>query len=72
MNNKWKGNDTDMMGRRGGKVRYFMILDSFLQLYHCIVIIPQQNQRQEIALEQLHSFLATWGNPSELREVDQR
>lgn len=49
-----------------------MLLDSFLQLYHCISIIPQQNQRQQIALEQLQPFLATWGNPSELREVDQR
>lgn len=57
------------------KVRYFMILDSFLQLYHCIAIIPQQNQSEQIALEQLHSYshsLAAWGNPSELREVDQR
>lgn len=53
-----------------------MILDSFLQLYHCIAIIPQQNRSQQIALEQQlrsrsHS-LPTWGNPSGLREVDQR
>lgn len=48
-----KGNDTDI--RREKKKWYFMILDSFLQLYHCIAIIPQQNQSQQIALEQLHS-----------------
>ncbi|RLV94690.1 hypothetical protein DV515_00013020 [Chloebia gouldiae] len=34
--------------------------------------LPLQNQRQEIVLEQLHSFLATWGSRGELREVDQR
>lgn len=58
------------------KVRHFMILDSFLQLNHCIAIIPQQNWSQQIALEQQlrsrsHS-LPAWGNPSGLREVDQR
>lgn len=75
VNSKWKREWHRYEKKKTKSEVFFIILDSFLQLYHCIAVIPQQNQGLQIVLEQLHSCscaLATWGNPGELREVDQR